>query len=78
MRWFELVQHQPTTAPLRKGFSIEVDGPPRRRGRLKRTSMEVLRIDLRKCNLSEDLAQDRLEWRNKIHVIDPNIVGTRL
>ena len=39
-------------------------GPSRTRGRPKRTWMEVVRIDLRKCNLSEDLAQDRLEWQN--------------
>lgn len=26
-------------------------------------------------NLTEDLAQDRLEWQNRIHVTDPNKVG---
>lgn len=36
--------------------------------------MEVLWLDLKKCNLYEDLAQDRLEWRNKIHGANPNIV----
>lgn len=30
------------------------------------------------CNLFEDLAQDRLEWRIIIHVADPRIVGTEL
>ena len=45
---------------------------------VSRTWMEVIRIDLKKCNLSKDLAQDRLEWRNKIHVADPNIVGTTI
>ena len=39
---------------------------------------EVVRLDLKKCNLSEDLAPDRSEWRNIIHVEDPNIDGTRL
>ena len=33
--------------------------------------MEVLRINLKKCNLSEDMARDRSEWRNRIHVVDP-------
>ena len=37
--------------------------------------MEVVKIDLKKCNLSKDLAQASSEWRNKIHVADPNIVG---
>ena len=44
----------------------------------KRTWMEVVKINLKKYNLSEDLAEDRLEWRNKLYVTDPNIVGTRL
>lgn len=26
-----------------------------------------------KCNLSEDLAHDRSDWRNKIHVNEPSI-----
>ena len=42
------------------------------------TWMEVVWIDMEKCNLSEDLAQDRLEWRNRIHVANPNIVGAWL
>ena len=60
-----------------ESFYILVDGPLRERCRLKWTWMEVVIIDL-KCNLSEDLVQDRLEWGNKIHVDDPNIVRTRL
>ena len=60
-------------------MAVKVDGPPRGRGRLKRTWMEdVIKMNIRKCNLSENLAQDRSEWRNKIRVADPNIVGTRL
>ena len=35
-----------------------VDGPPRGRGRPNRTLMEVVKMDLKKCNLFEDLAQD--------------------
>ena len=40
--------------------------------------MNVVKIDMKKCNLSKDLIQDRLEGRNRIHVADPIIVGTRL
>lgn len=32
----------------------------------------------RKCKLSEDLAQDKLEWRNRIQADEPNIVRTML
>ena len=45
----------------KQNFGYEVDGPPRERGRPKRTCMEVVKIDLKKCNLFEDLTQDRLE-----------------
>ena len=57
---------------------MQVDGPPRGRGRPKRMWIKVVKIDMKKYNLSENLAQDKLEWRNIIHVADPNIVGTRL
>lgn len=49
----------------------------RKGGTHKRTWMMV-RIDMKKCHLSEDLAPDRMEWRSRIHVVDPNIIGTRL
>ena len=35
--------------------------------------MEAVRGDLNKCSLAEDLARDRLEWRKKLHVANPNI-----
>ena len=57
---------------------MKVDGPPRGRDRPKRMWVEVVKINKKKCRLSKDLAQDRLEWRNKIHIADPNIIGTRL
>ena len=57
---------------------MKVAGSPRERGRPKRIWMEVVKMGMKMCNLSEDLAQDRLAWGNKICVADPNIVGTRL
>lgn len=39
---------------------------------------EVIGIDMKKCNPSKDLGYDRLEWRNKIHLVNTNIVRTRL
>lgn len=59
-------------------FSMQVDGLSRKRGRLKRAWIEVVKMDLKKCNISKDLAQDRPEQRNIIHIVDPHIVGTRL
>ena len=68
MKWFGHIQRRPATALVRKSLAMKADGPPRVRGRPKRTWMEVVKINMRKCNLSKDLAQDRSEWRNKIHV----------
>lgn len=44
-----------------ENFSMRIDGPSRKRGGQKRTCIEVVGMDLSKCNLSEDLAQDRLD-----------------
>ena len=64
--------------PVRKSLAMRVDGPPRGRGRPKKTWMEVVKIDMKKYNLSEDLARDRSKWRNRIRVANSNIVGTRV
>lgn len=42
-------------------FSMWIDGPSRKRGGQKRMCIEVVRMDLSKCNISEDLAQERLD-----------------
>ena len=55
---------------IRKSLALQV--PPRGRGGPKRTWVDVVKIDL-KGNSSEELAHDRLEWRNIIHVADHNI-----
>ena len=47
MRWFEHVQHKMATTPLRKSLAMQVDGPPRVRGRPKRTWMEIVKIGLK-------------------------------
>ena len=36
-------------------FFVQVNGPSRKRARQSRTWMEVVRIDMKKCNLTEDL-----------------------
>ena len=56
-------------------FSMQVDGHPRKRDMPKRTWMELVRLDLKKCNLLEELTIDRLEWRRGIYVADPIQLG---
>ena len=45
-------------ALVSKSLAMQIDGPPRGRGRPRRTWMEVVKIDLKKCDLFEDLALD--------------------
>ena len=61
MKWFRHVQRRPVMAPVRKTLFMKIDSPPRGRGRTKRTWMEVVKIDMKKCHFSKDLAQDRSE-----------------
>ena len=77
MRWFGHVQRGPVMTLVRKSLAMKVNGLLRGRGRPKRTRMEVVKIDLKKCNLSENFAQDRSKWKNIIHVADSNILRTR-
>ena len=55
LRWFGHVQCR----PVRKSLAIKVVGPSRERDRPKKTWMMVVKMDMRKCNLSESLAQNR-------------------
>ena len=41
LKWFGHVQRKPITASVRKSLAMKIDGPPRGRGRPKRTRMEV-------------------------------------
>lgn len=44
---------------------MQVDGPPRGRGGLKGTWMEVVTMDLKKCNLFDDLAQNMIKIKKQ-------------
>lgn len=56
---------------------MHVDDRSMKRDRPKKTWMEVVRIDLTKCNILEDLAQDRSECKNRIHAADPSTIRIR-
>ena len=57
LRWFWHVQRRPVTETLRTSFAMKVDGPPRERGRPKRTWMELVKIVLKKFNLFEEIGR---------------------
>ena len=71
LRWFGHVKRRPINAPVRKSELINIAGNARGRGRPKLTWGEVVRQDMSVCGLTEDIAFDRSEWRNRIHVADP-------
>lgn len=48
-----------------------------RKGAETKEDMDISgKVRYEKCNLSEDFALDRLDWRNKILVADPNELRT--
>ena len=49
---------------------IVLPGGKRGRGRPKKSLEEVVREDLRVVGLTEDMAQDRKLWRDRIRVSD--------
>lgn len=51
---------------------MQVDVPSWERGRSKKMWTEVVKLYLKKCNLSKNLIKDSSEWRNEIHVASPN------
>jgi len=50
------------TAPVRKSETMQVDGARRTRGRPKLTWVEVVRRDMVACNLTANMALNRVEW----------------
>ncbi|KAM3012532.1 hypothetical protein FF2_031104 [Malus domestica] len=49
---------------------IEVQGR-RGKGRPRKTLEETLRKDLEYLDLTEDMTQNRAQWRSRIHIADP-------
>ena len=72
LRWFGHVYRRPTDAVVKKSDNIIVEGHTRGRGRPKLTLKAVVRKDLRALNITEHEALDRAQWKNRIHVADPN------
>jgi len=57
-------------APVRRCEMIDLSNSKRGRGRPKKSLDEVIRADLRVMGLTEDLAQDRRLWRDRIKILD--------
>ena len=68
LRWFGHVRRRSEAAPVRRCEMIVPPGGKRGRGRPKKCLEEVVREDLRVAGLTEDMAQDRRLWRDRIKV----------
>ncbi|RXH84666.1 hypothetical protein DVH24_032950 [Malus domestica] len=66
---------RPTDAPVRRcDYGTEVQGQ-RGRGRPRKTLEETLRKDLEYLVLTEDMTQNRAQWRSRIQYSRPHLVG---
>jgi len=67
-RWFGQVKRRSVAAPVRRCEMIDPPGGKRGRGRPKKSLEEVVKEDLSVTGLTEDMAQDRRLWRDRIKV----------
>jgi len=70
LQWFGHVNRRSVDASMRSCEMINIFEGKRERGRPKRSVDEVIREDLKVVGLTEDLAQDRKLWRDKIQILD--------
>ncbi|GKD06095.1 ataxia telangiectasia mutated family protein, partial [Tanacetum coccineum] len=66
LRW-TFVKRRPQTTPVRRVEAMLVEGS-RRRGRPKLRWKDRIKLDMKELLLSEDMASDRNEWRDKIKI----------
>ena len=62
LRWFGHVKRRDETSILRRAMKLEVECR-RPIGRPKKTWSKIVEEDMRKLNITENLAQDRQQWR---------------
>ena len=56
--------------PVRRCEMIDIPEGKRGRGRSKKSLDKVIREDLKVVGLTEDLTQDRKQWRDRIKILD--------
>ncbi|XP_070003183.1 uncharacterized protein [Nicotiana sylvestris] len=69
LRWFGHVQRRSPDVPVRRCERLEVEGNRRGRGRPKKYWGEVIRHDMARLQISEDMTLDRKLWRSSIKVV---------
>ncbi|XP_070002810.1 uncharacterized protein [Nicotiana sylvestris] len=69
LRWFGHIQRRSTDAPVRRCERLAVVGMRRGRGRPKKYWGEVIRQDMARLRITEDMTLDRELWRSSIKVV---------
>ncbi len=72
LRWFGHVQRRKINALVRKSELIQVKRTKKGEGRPKITLIEVVKNDMLINNITESMTLDRIEWRKRIHVTNPD------
>jgi len=70
LRWFGHVKRRIVDAPVRRCKTINIPVGFRGRGRPKKSLDEVVGGDLKVVGLTEDMAQDRRLWQDRIKIFD--------
>ena len=71
-RWSGHVKRRDENSTLRRAMEPEVEGR-RPVGRLKKTWSKVVEEDKRKLNITEDMSEDRKQWRQLISLPAPGV-----
>ena len=72
MKWFGHVKCKDKNSILKTAIELEVGGR-RPVGRPKKTWSKVVEEDVRKFNLTEDMAEDRKQWRQLVSCLTPGV-----
>ena len=65
------IERRPINAPVRKSDAIHIEDNAKGRGRPKLAWIVIIKKYLIWYGLTDIIALDRVEWRNRIHVADP-------
>ena len=72
MVWFDHVKRRDENNMLWKAMELEVEGRTPI-SRPKKSWIKVVEEDMRKVNITEDIAEDRKEWRQLISRPTPRV-----
>ena len=70
LKWFFHVERRSVNAPVRSCERINILKGKRGRGRPQKSLDEMIRDDLKVVGMTEDMANDRRPWRDRIMILD--------